>query len=67
MLIHTLRFRVFALSFVLYGSAAYAAKIDTAILSETVRILASDEFEGRAPGTAGQKRQLNTLFNNSKL
>jgi Zn-dependent M28 family amino/carboxypeptidase len=30
------------------------AKIDTARLSEQIRILSSDAFEGRAPGTAGE-------------
>lgn len=34
--------------------AAHDAPIDEARLSETVRTLASDEFQGRAPGTSGE-------------
>ncbi|MDX1379944.1 MAG: M20/M25/M40 family metallo-hydrolase [Xanthomonadales bacterium] len=36
------------------SAATPPAQVDTERLSEIVRILASDEFEGRAPGTAGE-------------
>ena len=36
--------------------ATETARIDAARLSEHVRVLASDEFEGRAPGTAGEEK-----------
>jgi Zn-dependent M28 family amino/carboxypeptidase len=36
--------------------ATETARIDAAKLSEHVRVLASDEFEGRAPGTAGEEK-----------
>lgn len=35
---------------------AEPARIDAARLSEHVKVLASDEFEGRAPGTAGEEK-----------
>ena len=44
----------------LMASAAHAAT-DPARLSETVRVLASDEFEGRAPGSAGEVKTLDYL------
>jgi len=39
-----------------------AAQIDTERLSEIVKILASDEFEGRAPGTPGDKKTVEYLI-----
>ena len=44
----------------LMASAAHAAT-DPARLSATVKILASDAFEGRAPGSAGEKKTLDYL------
>jgi Zn-dependent M28 family amino/carboxypeptidase len=38
------------------AEAEARAQIDTDRLSEIVRVMASDEFEGRAPGTAGEDR-----------
>ncbi|MDP8917214.1 MAG: M28 family metallopeptidase [Pseudomonadota bacterium] len=38
------------------GPEAPAAVIDEARLAEHVRVLASDEFEGRGPGTAGETK-----------
>ena len=38
------------------AGTASRAQIDTGRLSEIVRVMASDEFEGRAPGTAGEER-----------
>ncbi|MGB5720750.1 MAG: hypothetical protein WBM34_08655, partial [Woeseiaceae bacterium] len=38
-----------------------AAQIDTARLSEIVKVLASDEFEGRAPGTPGGRKTVSYL------
>jgi Zn-dependent M28 family amino/carboxypeptidase len=39
-------------------SAAPAAKFDPARISEHVRILASDEFEGRGPDTPGEQKAI---------
>ena len=38
------------------NTEAAAPAIDASRLSEIVRVLASDEFEGRAPGTPGGRR-----------
>lgn len=43
-------------------NAASAESVDPKRLSEIVRILASDEFEGRAPGTAGETKTVNYLI-----
>jgi len=40
------------------ASVASYAPIDPARLSEITRVLASDEFEGRAPGTRGEARTI---------
>jgi Zn-dependent M28 family amino/carboxypeptidase len=46
------------------ASAAFAAEtIDPQRLSQTVKILASDEFEGRAPGTPGETKTVEWLAN----
>ena len=54
-----------ALSAILIGtavcSAAWSESVDPKRLSEIVRVLASDEFEGRAPGTAGETKTVNYL------
>ncbi len=41
---------------------APAAGIDAANLTETVRTLASDQFQGRAPGTVGEERTVGYLI-----
>ncbi|MFU8763449.1 MAG: peptidase M28, partial [Haliea sp.] len=38
------------------------ARIDATRLSEHVKVLASDEFEGRAPGTEGETRTIAFLI-----
>lgn len=43
------------------SGAADAESADPKRLSEIVRVLASDEFEGRAPGTAGETRTIQYL------
>jgi Zn-dependent M28 family amino/carboxypeptidase len=47
------------------GSSAAVAEapgvIDPARISQTVKVLASDEFEGRAPGTPGETRTIEWL------
>jgi Zn-dependent M28 family amino/carboxypeptidase len=43
------------------GSERERARIDRARLSEVVRELASDEFEGRAPGTPGGRKTVEFL------
>jgi Zn-dependent M28 family amino/carboxypeptidase len=57
---------IFLLSLVAaFGAAAFAADNPVAIdpdrLSQTVKVLASDEFEGRAPGTPGETRTIEWL------
>ena len=54
-----------AAAFLLAAIAAPAAAqsgIDAANLTETVRTLASDQFQGRAPGTAGEERTIGYLI-----
>ena len=43
-------------------SAVTSAQIDSVRLSETVRVLASDEFYGRAPGGPGEALTVNYLI-----
>lgn len=43
-------------------SAVTSAQIDSVRLSETVRVLASDEFYGRAPGGPGEALTINYLI-----
>lgn len=42
-------------------SAAAADEVDVKRMSDVVRVLASDEFEGRAPGTEGETKTVNYL------
>ncbi len=42
-------------------SAVSAEAVDAKRMSDVVRVLASDEFEGRAPGTAGETKTVNYL------
>ncbi|WP_425388988.1 M28 family metallopeptidase [Aquimonas voraii] len=42
---------------------AFSPEITTADWAERVRVLASDEFEGRAPGSAGEKKTVEYLIN----
>ena len=44
------------------GVADDRARIDAGRLSEIVKVLASDEFEGRAPGTPGGKKTVQFLI-----
>jgi Zn-dependent M28 family amino/carboxypeptidase len=46
--------------------ATQTPRIDAAQLSEHVRVLASDEFEGRAPGTAGEEKTVAYLVEQFK-
>ncbi len=39
-----------------------AAQIESTRLSETVKVLASDEFEGRAPGSPGEEKTVPYLI-----
>ena len=51
------------------GSAALAAQsgpVDPAQLSATVKVLASDPFEGRAPGTPGEAKTIDYLVQRFK-
>ena len=46
----------------IYSGTLFAEKINIAHLSETVRVLASDEYGGRAPGTEGEKKTVEYLI-----
>lgn len=56
----TLRFA--AAAALLFAAPAAAQEIDAANLTETVRTLASDQFQGRAPGTVGEERTIGYLI-----
>ena len=43
-----------------------APKIDQAAITEHIKVLASDEYEGRAPGTKGEDLTVNYLIEQSK-
>jgi Zn-dependent M28 family amino/carboxypeptidase len=66
MLKQNFKFGILALGWIFYGATVYAEKIDVTRLSETVRVLSSDEFEGRAPGTAGEKKTIEYLIQQFK-
>jgi Zn-dependent M28 family amino/carboxypeptidase len=57
--------KTLALSAIFIGTAAFNTASSEAVepkrLSEIVRVLASDEFEGRSPGTAGETKTINYL------
>jgi hypothetical protein len=46
----------------LAGCASQTAQVETERLSDTVRVLASDEFEGRAPGGPGEAKTVSYLI-----
>jgi len=46
---------------ILTVSCSPSSRIDTSELSETVKVLASDEFEGRAPGGPGEEKTVTYL------
>jgi Zn-dependent M28 family amino/carboxypeptidase len=48
------------------ASAAPAQQVDTKRMSEITRVLASDDFEGRAPGTPGEDRTIPYLIEQFK-
>ncbi|HWW57652.1 MAG TPA: M20/M25/M40 family metallo-hydrolase [Sphingopyxis sp.] len=60
----SLRFAAFLVSTAIAAPAAAqtASVIDAANLTQTVRTLASDQFEGRAPGTVGEERTIGYLI-----
>jgi Zn-dependent M28 family amino/carboxypeptidase len=45
-----------------FAAASFAADVDPKRLSDIVRVLASDEFEGRSPGTQGETKTVNYLI-----
>lgn len=51
-----------AACFLLLSFNSHAAKINAENLSEIVKVLASDEFEGRAPGGAGEEKTVSYLI-----
>ena len=54
--------RLIAAAAILVASSAAAQNIDAANMTETVRTLASDQFQGRAPGTIGEERTIGYLI-----
>jgi hypothetical protein len=42
-------------------AATPSSNVDPARLSETTRVLASEPFQGRAPGTPGEKKTIEYL------
>lgn len=56
MITHRLMFGALTLAANIYAGVVLAEKINMNNLSETVRILASDEYGGRAPGTEGETK-----------
>ena len=50
----------------LLAAAPAAAAIDPAILSQDIKVLASDEFEGRGPGTEGERKTIAYLIKRFK-
>ena len=46
--------------------AAAALHIDPAVISNDIKVLASDEFEGRGPGTAGEQKTVDYLIKRFK-
>ena len=53
-----LRLFILLLSFSLCGAVAIAKPVTETDLRKHVEILASDDFEGRAPGTEGERKTL---------
>src|SRR5690554_4892582 len=53
-------------SFLLLPFSSQAAEINAENLSEIVKVLASDEFEGRAPGGVGEEKTVNYLIDQFK-
>lgn len=50
----------------LIASCTHRNEIDTTRLSDTVKVLASDEFEGRAPGGVGEQKTVAYLIDRFK-
>jgi len=61
--------RLFIILLLIAGAAqaADSPRIDTARLSEIVKVLASDEFEGRAPGGVGEEKTVAFLVERFKM
>jgi Zn-dependent M28 family amino/carboxypeptidase len=61
--------RLFIILLLITGAvqAADSPRIDTARLSEIVKVLASDEFEGRAPGGVGEEKTVAFLVERFKM
>jgi Zn-dependent M28 family amino/carboxypeptidase len=46
----------------IFGHVSSAAEVDPKRMSDIVRVLASDEFEGRSPGTNGEDKTIDYLI-----
>src|SRR5918995_7118699 len=57
----SLLFPVYLLCVSAVFAAETAGPIDPERISQTVKVLASDEFEGRAPGTPGETKTIEWL------
>jgi hypothetical protein len=53
-------------AFLLTTAAAAPPHVDMKRMSEIARTLASDEFQGRAPGTAGEEKTIPYLIEQFK-
>ena len=62
MITHRLMLGALTLAANIYAGVVLAEKINMNNLSETVRILASDEYGGRAPGTEGETKTVEYLI-----
>jgi hypothetical protein len=62
MITHRLMLGALTLAANIYAGVVLAEKINMDNLSETVRILASDEYGGRAPGTEGETKTVEYLI-----
>ncbi|THD51400.1 MAG: peptidase M20, partial [Phenylobacterium sp.] len=55
---HLLSAAVCALATTAFAAPAADSKFDTALLSEHIKVLSSDAFEGRGPATAGETKSI---------
>ena len=60
------RILAYSASLLLLGAAPAPPHVDTQRMSEITRVLASDEFQGRAPGTPGEDKTIPYLIEQFK-
>ena len=54
------------MSFLLVGAAPTPPQVDMQRMSDVTKVLASDEFQGRAPGTPGEDKTIPYLIEQFK-